>query len=428
MAPHRLLLLLSFLVALPPAADAWQVHVGTGYGDDAASAVAFDAQRNVLAAGATRVGGDGTGSATVVKLARNGKLLWKTLVAGDGSESTSVAIDAAGDVVVGGFDGGIDESYRGHFTVTKLAGATGAVLWRHAEPSSTDGVLHLDAAGDVIVSAWTDLVVYEGLYDCAKLSGRDGAEEWRVSECGLVRAGDAAGNVVVTSYGTAKKILGATGATAWEAALDEGASFGGLDPAGDVFLATGSALVKLDGATGAREWTVVDPTLGGPIAGMSSLAVDRAGDVVLGGMTAYRFDPLLGNDMLVVKRSGADGGERWRRTFTSDVVGIESAHAVAVDGRGGVTAVGTLRGGDFGSVCHIVRLDGRSGKTRWERGLRGTRRMCVAVAVDPIGNFAVGGRTDPPVSALGTETSATFVVARGTGWSGQGLRPVRVLP
>ena len=423
MFPRPLLVLVVAAVEVPSVADAWQVHVGPGYDEDAALAVAFDAKRDVVAAGVTLVGGD-TGSATVVKLARNGRLLWKTLVAGDGSASQTVAVDAAGDVVVGGLEGGIDESYRGHFTVTKLAGATGAVLWRHAEPESADGVAHVDAAGDVVLSARTESVFDEGTFTCAKLAGGDGAERWRVADCGRIVAGDAAGDVVVTRSATTRKLRGATGAVVWEqTALTVTPRFGALDGAGDVLLVTASTLLELDGTTGALHWQVVDPTLLGPAAGILALAVDPVGDVLLAGASA--LVPAIGNDFLVVKRSGSDGGERWRRTFTGDVPAIEMARAVAVDRRGDVTATGDVRDARGFPQCLVVRLDGRSGKTRWIRGLRGIAGKCFAVALDPIGNFALGGGFDPPDAQL-FATSAKFVVARGVGWSGQGLRPVRV--
>lgn len=428
MSPSRRLVLLIALVLVPRLAGAWQVHVGTGYGQDFASAVALDAKRNVIAAGATLYGGD-TGSATVVKLSRNGRLLWKTLVAGDGSMSVSVAIDAAGDVVIGGLEGGFDESYRGHFTITKLDGATGAVVWRHAEPLSHDGVVRLDAAGDVVFSIFWDLVV-DVRYTCAKLRGSDGAEQWRVPDCGMIRAGNAAGDVVVTSYGSTRKLLGATGATAWDqTTLDVSPRFGALDGAGNVLLANATTLLELDGTTGALLWQIVDPTLDGRIAGISSLAVDPAGDVVLGGMTAFQFDPYVGNDALLVKRSGADGSEQWRETFTNGVVGIELVRAVAVDRRGNVTAAIRLVTENLGDICLVARLAGASGKTRWARRLHHRVSYCGSIALDRLGNFAIGGSGLPPSYDLDLYgPSASFVVVRGSGWSGQGLRPVRVFP
>ena len=424
MSPFGRLVLIALLL-VPRLAGAWQVHVGTGYGQDFASAVGFDAQRNVIAAGATLYGGD-TGSATVVKLSRNGRLLWKTLVAGDGSMSVSVAIDAAGDVVIGGLEGGFDESYRGHFTITKLAGATGAVLWRHAEPNSHDGVVHLDAAGDVVFSTFWDLVV-DVRFTCAKLAGGDGAEQWRVPDCGMIRAGNAAGDVVVSGYST-RKLFGATGATAWEqTTLDVSPNFGALDGAGNVLLANATTVLKLDGATGALLWQVVDPTLIRPIARISTLAVDPAGDVVLGGMTAFQFDPYVGNDALLVKRSGADGSEQWRKTFTNGVVGIEFVRAVAVDRRGDVTAAIRLVTENLGNICLVARLAGASGKTRWARRLHDRVWYCGSIALDRIGNFAIGGSGLPPRYDL-HGPSASFMVLRGSGWSGQGLRPARVFP
>jgi hypothetical protein len=147
---------------------------------------------------------------------------------------------------------------------------------------------------------------------------------------------------------------------------------------------------------------------------------------VLAGMTAFQFDPYVGNDVLVVKRSGVDGSERWRRTFTSSVVGIETARAVAVDRRGNVTAIGKLAT-ENGYACLVTRLAGASGRTRWERRLHQTGWSCWDVALDRLGNFAVAGSALPPGGDL-YGTSAAFVVARGTGWSGQGIRPVRVFP
>jgi hypothetical protein len=366
-----------------------------------------------------------TGTATVVKLSRNGRLVWKALLAGDGSLATSVALDAAGDVFVAAYEGGLDESYAGYFTAIKLSGATGAVLWKFAVPTSVSGALRVDPAGDAIASFVEPGPEFEDIVTCVKLAGNDGGERWRNSTCGNVLAVDRNGDVVVDRFATVQKLDGTTGDAVWARPLGVAIRTSVVDPRGDVVVVGHTTTAKLSAATGAILWTIADPTLYSFQLGIIDVAADAAGDVVLVGMTD--FVPQAGSDFVVVKRASGDGAERWRTSFTGVSIGFDVARAVEIDAKGDVIATGTLSGLETGGVCLIVRLQGATGRTRWTRELRGTGRWCEALALDARGNFAVAGSTLAPKGDL-FGSSATFVVARGTGRSGQGLRPVRILP
>src|ERR1035437_3168162 len=89
-----------------------------GAGQDYAASVATDSKGNIYVAGLTyspdfpvtpgalqtKIGSVGTSDAFVAKFAPDGTLLWSTFLGGSGDDwATSVAVDAAGNVLVTGW-------------------------------------------------------------------------------------------------------------------------------------------------------------------------------------------------------------------------------------------------------------------------------------------------------------------------------------
>lgn len=199
-------------------------------------------------------------------------------------EGIRVEVDPAGDVVAAGNVRVFDEEANAlpsELAVVKLGGDDGTLLWRHdvssGPPSDLVRDLALDAVGDVVVGGTlgTDTGFQAAV---VKLSGDDGAEAWRV--LGGHRsiesvAFDAVGDVLVGGIVNSpdrfdilvRKLVGATGGEVWSSQIDGDAANGedtaeavAADSAGDVLVggtlhqsATGRdfAVLKLSGETGA---------------------------------------------------------------------------------------------------------------------------------------------------------------------------------
>lgn len=148
--------------------------------------------------------------------AGNGSELWRATIPQSGvpvhfiTPASSIVFDAAADVIVGGTLE--DGSNSGVFGVAKLAGTDGTVLWRtdvlgtDNDPTyPTGGVLDLDidasgnpiAAGQILnLGSGTDFAV-------VKLAGATGAEVWRHEIAGSEHpnAWDSARRIAVLSSG-----------------------------------------------------------------------------------------------------------------------------------------------------------------------------------------------------------------------------------
>src|SRR6185369_10695944 len=136
---------------------------GAAHGDDQASAVAIDASGAVVAAGFLANGASGKDFFVVKLDAADGHELWRYTLAGTAGmddEAVAVALDGAGDVFAAGFTQNVGTSLD--LTVVKLGGADGMLAW--PAPVLLDGADHggdtatslaLDAAGNAVVGGAT---------------------------------------------------------------------------------------------------------------------------------------------------------------------------------------------------------------------------------------------------------------------------------
>lgn len=277
----------------------------------------------------------------------------------------AVAIDGAGDVVVGGgaFPADLDQTDF----VMRLDDVTGAVLWRwetvNAPLSIPLNDLILDATGDVIAAAGR----LGGAGFVVKLSGSDGTEIWRrdLGEAFSVAA-DASGDVFAGATGSVHKLSGGDGSDIWDTDLGGGATVAvAIDPFGDVLAADHSGnTTKLDGSSGVQLWQT---DVGFDFRG--AITVDGAGDVISG----------------IYKLSGADGTVLWQ---------MNGQRATAVDAAGDVFAVSdTFQ--NCGSVLlsetyEVMKLSGIDGSVIWSVGLP-PRGRANQVAVDAAGDVIAAG-------------------------------------
>ena len=363
---------------------------------------------------------------------------WTKGFSSTGSDAAyAVAVDAAGNTVVGG-------AYRGAMpigTVTTLANAgnadmflvkyapDGTVLWARGFGSTGDesllGVAIDPLTGNVVATGWFTAALTlggttltpSGPQDMllAKFDGATGAPVWAkqfggvYEDSGAGVAVDGGGNIVLTGFFKGYCSFG--GATLRTAQI--------TDP--DVFLAkftsAGAHLWSERFTNGAGDWG-------------NGVAVDASGNIALVG--AFTGSLNLGGTALFaaggfsdgfVARFDAAGTHTWSRKIGAGtpVDGTDTANAVAMDSSGNVVVTGTVSGAiDFGGgvLSSIGQFDGfaamyaaTTGTHVWSRTLGGIYDdYGYGIAVDGSNNVVVTGAFTGTANFGG----ATNLVAPGT--------------
>jgi outer membrane protein assembly factor BamB len=302
---------------------------------------------------------------------------------------SDVAVLPTGNVVASG-------SSNGLFRVSAFDGATGAPIWDY--PDSSGG--GFGAAG-IVTTPDGDVIAVgfiEGVSVKARLDGATGTELWRhdgpTSMNEYEPALDADGDFVFGtsssgSWGVAKR-SGADGALLWSVQLGPQCGFApdvATDPGGNVFATYFSCssdgnpmeLVKLSGVDGAELWRRVDPRPGGVPA--IPPAVLPSGDVVVGSAA--------GDDLQVIAVSSVTGVPLWQWNQPHGDY-LRGVRALAVDGAGDVVAVG---GTENPVSALIVKLDGSTGAELWRHRAQG--------AISGFANHVVVDAEGDVIAALG---------------------------
>lgn len=158
-----------------------------------------------------------------------------------------------------------------------------------------------------------------------------------------------------------------------------------VDGAGNALLTGGAHLIKIAGGNGATIWTSgawADPYI-------ADLALDPLGDVYTTGSVATATN---GRDLLVSKRSGADGQLLWEQDF--DGVGRdEIAVAIATDDLPRIYTLAMSMNSGFRNDFLTLQLNPQSGAEVWRRSLSfGTNRARAdALVIDGVGGVIVAG-------------------------------------
>lgn len=172
-----------------------------------------------------------------------------------------------------------------------------------------------------------------------------------------------------------------------------------------------AALLVSIGVAPASAWQIEIPVppsdaIFRPLNIAQSIAVDPDDDVIVGGRLAVPAGVAPAHeDLGVVKLSGVDGAEIWRKTIDSGRSGRGTAK---VDPNGDVVVVGTVTNLDAGSTTDIlaVKLAGATGDVIWTRRINGTADdfdNAGGFDVDGSGNVALTGRirnATGPASAM----------------------------
>jgi hypothetical protein len=354
---------------------------------------------------------DGFDDVFVIKLDPAGNLLWvKPFGESLYQYGQSLATDSAGNVVIAGyftgtvdFGGGVLTSAGGEDVFVAKLDPDGNHLWSKVYGNASDQDAHsvaVDAAGNVVITGafsgavdfgggpLTSAGVDEDIF-VAKLNGA-GAHQWSkrfgdaVKQFGYGVAVDSGGDVFLT--GT------------FSGAVDFGG--GPLTSAGaaDIFVA------KLSAATGGYVWanrfgdSSEQTGLG--------LATDTAGNVVVTGYFkgtvnfggAGLFAAGMEDDIFVAKLTGG-GAHMWSKDFGDSVKQV--GQAVAVDGADNVLLTGYFSGAvDFGGGpltgvggrdIYVVKLND-AGSQLWNKRFGdGSDQFGQTIAVDAAGNVILGG-------------------------------------
>jgi uncharacterized delta-60 repeat protein len=440
---------------------------GSVNADDEARAVSVDGSGNIIAAGLLANSATGK-DFFVVKFDASGNELWRYTLNGTANvddQANGLAVDGSGNVFAAGTLTNTGTSTD--FAVVKIAGATGAEMWRRVidgKANLTDFAngLALDAAGNLFTVGQildgtdpnnnqnhiTALIV--------KIDGSNGNELWRDTNSLLFNpigtavhanavAVDASGNPTIAGQlhfidsGEAfqqwyiKKYDGTSGA-----ALTSGGGPGGsqvtaealsvaVDATGNIYAAgyldfspcscssRDFTVLKL-AAADLRELWRRSITAGGNADAAFGVAVDGAGNAVAVGTVESRIDAADENFFTAAKLDAASGGDVWVQFVGgSSGNGVNAGLAIALDSAGDVLATGYLQNSGGRLDFSVAKLEHDTGNELWRNSIKGDADdddKAVAIAVDGGGNAIAAGYI------VNRSTGADFAVVKFDGASG----------
>ena len=343
-------------------ATVWTVTIAGGSGavgsDDEANCIASDTNGDIFVEGAILASDDSGYRAGIVKLnGLTGAQLWGTLLtnagASSGFKTTSLVVDSSGNPVASvpsNVDSNTDE-----FSVFKLDGTTGQVLWNYVQTTAHTGPLGTPAARGVALDGSDDVIAVGSIqgtassqFSAVKLSGLMGTEIWRQTLTPGAPGSAAASTVALEPNGdvivggglenypqdhqiaTVAKFAGADGTILWTRQLPQTFSVNrfvytlAVNTSGRIFaghpddaLWIVTAVDPLDGSViwSKNSSLVCDPFYyrGAPLAArtLSNGDVVVAGDLLtLGGEYGSCLDGY--EDVVGIRYSAVDGSEVWR--------------------------------------------------------------------------------------------------------------------
>jgi uncharacterized delta-60 repeat protein len=159
-----------------------------------------------------------------------------------------------------------------------------------------------------------------------------------------------------------------------------------------------------------------------------ALALDAGGNAIAAGITINSGSDI---DWTVVKLAAADGSVVWRRDFNGTVGQFEFPVAVAVDGAGDVLVAGALHNRPSGFDFVVLKLSGANGGELWRAqpapSAVDSFNLALAVAVDADGNVTAAGNLDEAFTVVrfakttGAPMWAAPVKLAGTGPGGAAI-------
>jgi hypothetical protein len=338
-----------------------------------------------------------------------------------GDAGRSIAIDPSGNVVAAGYAIGGDSV--GDFRVVKLNPATGAEIW--SVPVVVPGhdfvnSLAIDAAGDIVVTGTASNVIRT-----VKLAGADGAIVWNVTHvgasgnlnAGLGLALDSAGNALITGYSTESgtlyamrtiKYQAADGAVLWSKDYPNSpteVSFGyaiGVDASGNALVAGGAPdgvvngwrVIKYAAADGTQLWTGVDP----PVPGTNTLSAKSltvSADNSRVAIAGRALDGIEDETVQVAQYDTSNGNRIWLQALPGYCLENGLKCAMKFDASGDLVIASAVY--TAGSVPHIrlTKLAGATGAPIWGVTYNVTAKSWPSdLHIDASGDIVVTGMGD----------------------------------
>ncbi len=213
--------------------------------------------------------------------------------------------------------------------------------------------------------------------------------------------------LVTTASAWDYELAGAANANEWARAVVSDASGDVLaagftiGPSADAF-----TVVKLSGENGTEVWRRDINDNGGFSNEAAAVAVDGVGDVVAVGMLGH-------GGLTAIKFSGASGSELWRSSIHGTGSSAGAAFAVSLDSAGDVVVGGEIFNTGASGDWAIAKLSGTTGVEAWRHVVNGSANgldYVYAVGVDSAGDVVASGSTNN----LGTGQDFTVVKVAGT--------------
>jgi|SRR5579862_84073 len=291
-------------------------------------------------------------------------------------QATAIAIDNAGNIIVGGYS--IEIAGLGYTTIKYSPSGIG--LWtNHYQVTGIDKIqsVAVDGSGGVYVAGTSGTNITTLKYTS------NGVPVW------------------TNSYSTTNSSL----------------SLGGLavDTSGNAYILpnyldiNSFITVKYD-VNGNPAWTNSFQFFPGSTDIASDIAVDTSGNVFVTG-----FDSTSGGLMFLTIKYGSDGSTRWINPYS--LVNLESASRVIVDPQGNVIVAGDSQGGTSSHRYPIVKYS-NAGALLWTNSVPAADYVgggVPQITTDPAGNIFIVGGT--PGSSSVDYTSIKFSSAGVPLWT-----------
>ncbi len=404
--------------------------------DDEASSIAIDENDNILIAGFSEPAGSGR-DFTVIKLnGYTGDVIWQDLIQGSSAqgdnEAKAVVTDSGGSVFAAGF---LSESGSGQaFTVLKLNGDDGSEIWKqllNGNPEEANDkalALTLDSEDNVVSGGYLANGSTGSYYTVVKLKGSTGKILWEetfdspsennnavfdviVDKDNHVISAGQMGNGYGGSWITVMKLNGSTGRTIWQKDIWGGdlrkswAADIVLDHEENIIVAgtlaysggiNSFAVIKLRGKDGEQIWA--KDFFGSDLSGYNcaeGVVVDDQNNIFAAGVTkdlgGYRF--------ALMKLNGNDGSKIWPSGLSNSPLPYVTASAtgLVLNEKKDLFAVGQIPCSETMNYAFAVCVfDPGTGELLREETIPGTAALVdfstgTAAAVDSSGNPVAAG-------------------------------------
>lgn len=416
----------------PSVAVAWLTRIGgNGPGSNSAGGIVAEPAGDVIIGGrlTNLVNGVAASQATVARFAAaDGAEVWRTTLAG--ASVSSLLLGEPGTVIA------VSKVFvsalaQYELRVAKLSIANGGVLWSKTFANANVFGAATDSRHDVVLVGSTKGPTMQ-LAFILKIAGSSGAELWRNTlDDGLDGKNEAtrvafhvrndgppddvyvAGTVAsLAGFDIfAARLAGADGDLVWgeaDATIKEANHALGLavDGAGNPIIVGRSSqglelpeiyAVKLD-RDGNKLWNY-NPNYKNP-GTMTEVAVDSQGDVVMAGLfrtQSVEVGRLSPEHFGVVKVAGADGAERWRYKHPGTV--LAGAFGLTVDAHGDAIVVGESSGKKLIFTAILAKFSGGTGIPVWVQSIPAASLFGVTTDANGV-VAAVGGDDKGDASQL----------------------------